>query len=215
MNIRIGIFSALVFLAFQTTAQQKVAVEDVVIRALESGYDVQLSRNALLSSQTDAKNAVGLFIPDLSLNGTRNFSDQDSRQTLANDSVVVRPGVKQNGLNGGIQLNWVLFDGLKMFATYKGLQQIAGVNEVLLKNQMANTMSSVIGSYYSIVAQEQQLKAINEQISVGEERIKLAERKLQVGAGAKTELLQARLDQNAFRTLAYSRRPRSFRQRPR
>ena len=67
---------------------------------------------------------------------------------------------------------------------------------------MANTMATVIGNYYNIVALEQQLRAVNEQISVSEERIKLAERKLEVGSGIKTELLQAKLDQNAFKVQA-------------
>ncbi|HMJ69602.1 MAG TPA: TolC family protein [Cyclobacteriaceae bacterium] len=202
MNIRIGFISVLVLLTCHAAAQQRLAVEDVVVTALEKDYNIRLSQNFLESSETDAGNAVGLFIPDFSLTGGRSWTRSNSTQLFADNSEVVRPNIKQNALNGQAQLTWTLFDGLKMFATYKGLQQVAGVNEVQLKNQMANTMASVIGNYYSVVAQEQQLKAINEQISVGEERVKLAERKLQVGSGAKTELLQARLDQNAFKTLA-------------
>jgi outer membrane protein TolC len=202
MNIRIGFFSVLVLLTCHATAQQRLAVEDVVVIALEKDYNIRLSQNFLESSEADAGNAVGLFIPDLNLNGNRTWTRSNSTQLFADNSEVVRPNIKQNNLSAQAQLTWTLFDGLKMFATYKGLQQVAGVNEVQLKDQMANTMANVIGNYYSVVAQEQQLKAINEQISVGEERVKLAERKLQVGSGAKTELLQARLDQNAFKTLA-------------
>lgn len=204
MNIRITalLFFGLLFLSGAAAAQQQLTVEEIVVIALEKGYDIQLSKNLVASSGTDARNAKGLFLPDVTLNGTRTNNSQDSRQTLANDSIVLRPNIKQEGMQGSVQVNWVIFDGLKMFATYKGLREIAGVNEVLLKSQMANTMTSVIGNYYNVVAQKQQLNAINEQISVGEERIKLAERKLQVGSGVKTELLQARLDQNAFKTLA-------------
>jgi len=52
------------------------------------------------------------------------------------------------------------------------------------------------------VRQKQQLRAIQEQMSVNEERVKLAERKLQVGTGGKPELLQAKVDLNAQRTLS-------------
>lgn len=202
MNIKKSLVLLLIASGFEVAAQQKLEVEDVVVVALEKSFDVQLSRNTMASSDTDARNAKGLFLPDVTLNGGRTWTRQDSRQTLADNSERDVPNIKQNSFNSSAQLNWVLFDGLKMFATYKGLQQIAGVNEVLLKNQMANTMANVIGSYYSVVAQEQQLKVINEQIAVSEERIKLADRKLQVGAGAKPELLQAKLDQNQFKTLA-------------
>jgi outer membrane protein TolC len=202
MNIRIGIFALLFLFTCHASAQQQLTVEDVVVLALEKDYQVQLSRNIVKSSATDARNAAGLFLPDVNLTSNRTWNRNDSRQTLADNSEVDRPNIKQNNFNAQAQVVWTLFDGLKMFATYKGLQQLQGVNEVLLKDQMANTMSTVISNYFSVVAQKQQLRAINEQISVGEERVKLAERKLQVGSGVKTELLQARLDQNAFKTQA-------------
>jgi outer membrane protein len=200
MNIKIKevLFSGFLFLVGTASAQQ-VQVDDIVIMALEKSYDVQLSRNTVTASNTDAKNAKGLFLPDVTLNGGRSNSFVKSHiQLPTGGETNTKPQLTNTNYNG--QLSWVLFDGLKMFATYNQLQTVAGVNQSLLKNQMANTMASVIGNYYNIVAQEQQLKALNEQISVAEERIKLAERKLEVGTGIKTEWLQAKLDQNAFRT---------------
>jgi outer membrane protein TolC len=65
---------------------------------------------------------------------------------------------------------------------------------------MVNTIAETIINYYDVVRQKQQLKAIQEQMSVSEERVKLAEKKLQVGTGIKPELLQAKVDYNAQRT---------------
>jgi outer membrane protein TolC len=70
-----------------------------------------------------------------------------------------------------------------------------------VKNQVVNTVATVINTYYGIVRQKQQLKAIDEQISISEERVKLAEKKFNVGLGAKPELLQAKVDLNAFKSL--------------
>jgi outer membrane protein TolC len=100
-----------------------------------------------------------------------------------------------------VQLNWTLFDGTKMFATAERLRYIDAQGELLVKEQMVTTIASVITNYYDIVRQKQQLKATQEQMAVSEERVKLAERKLQVGTGGKPELLQARVDFNAQRTL--------------
>jgi outer membrane protein TolC len=66
---------------------------------------------------------------------------------------------------------------------------------------MVNTIASVIINYYGVVRQKQQLTAILEQKSISEERVKLAEKKLQVGTGGKPELLQAKVDLNSIRTL--------------
>jgi outer membrane protein TolC len=89
-----------------------------------------------------------------------------------------------------------------MFATRKRLDLTANQSSIDVKNQMNNTAAQVINSYYIIVRQKQQLRAIQEQIGVSEERVKLAERRLQVGTGGKPEFLQAKVDLNAFRTAA-------------
>ncbi|MEI9919139.1 MAG: TolC family protein [Bacteroidota bacterium] len=193
------LFSAVFLIVATASAQTKLEVEDIVVMALERSYDVQLARNTATASKTDAKNAKGLFIPDVTLNGARNKIYQKSHSELPDGAVNdTKPEAIQ--LQYSAQATWTIFDGLKMFATYNQLQNVAAVNTILVTNQMSNTMASVIGNYYNIVAQKQQLKALNEQISVAEERIKLAERKLEVGSGIKTEWLQAKLDQNAFKT---------------
>jgi outer membrane protein len=62
---------------------------------------------------------------------------------------------------------------------------------------MVLSVADVINNYYNIVRQKQQLKAIEEQMSINEDRVKLAEQKLSVGLGAKPELLQGKVDLNA------------------
>src|SRR5690606_30480769 len=48
-----------------------------------------------------------------------------------------------------------------------------------------------------IVRQKQQIRALDTLISINEERVALADRKLSVGLGSRPELLQARADLNA------------------
>ncbi len=97
-----------------------------------------------------------------------------------------------------------VFDGTKMFATRKRLVETVALNELNVKNIMNNTVALVVNNYYNVVRQKQQMKAIREQIGVSEERVKLAEKKLQVGTGGKPEYLQAKVDLNAFRTAELS-----------
>jgi outer membrane protein len=90
-----------------------------------------------------------------------------------------------------------LFDGYKMFATRDKLAQFVKLGELNIKNQMVTAIAQVITNYYNIVYQKQQLKAIQDQMSINEERVKLADKKFTVGLGAKPELLQAKVDLNA------------------
>lgn len=194
-------FSCISITAF---SQNEVTLQDVVSLALEKNYDVKLARNYSEAVLTDNRYANGAFLPTLNATGAKVWNNNDQKQRLRNqqtqsDTLIIRDGVTSNNLTGSLQLSWTLFDGTRMFATRERLSELAVQGEMLLKDQMINTIADVITNYYDIVRQTQQLKAIQEQMSVSEERVKLAERKLQVGTGIKPELLQAQVDLNAQR----------------
>ena len=94
-------------------------------------------------------------------------------------------------------MNWVVFDGRKMFATRDKLEEFVKLGELGIKQQIVNTIASVITNYYAIVRQKQQLKALNDQIQLSAERVKLAQYKLDIGVGAKPDVLQSKVDLNA------------------
>jgi outer membrane protein TolC len=100
-------------------------------------------------------------------------------------------------LTASINLNWTLFDGLKMFATKKRLGQLVELGELQVKNQVITTVGDVMRTYYDVVRQQQQLKAIEETMQLSEERLKLAQYKFDIGTGAKPDVLQAQIDLNA------------------
>jgi outer membrane protein len=62
---------------------------------------------------------------------------------------------------------------------------------------VVNTVASVVNTYYNIVRQKQLLKAIEEQMSISQTRVDLAQRKLEIGVGAKPDVLQSKVDLNA------------------
>lgn len=179
---------------------QEVTLTDAVGIALQQNYDVLLARNYSESATTDNGYAWAAFMP--TLNGTASQTWTTNQQTVRfTDADRNNSGTAQaNNFSGSVQLQWVLFDGTKMFATRERIAVIAEQGELLIKDQMVNTIAMVTNSYYDIVRQKQQLKAFREQMNVNEERVKLADRKLQVGTGSKPELLQAQVDYNALRT---------------
>src|SRR5688572_21579031 len=199
--MRFSFFGVLLILFYNTsTAQERISIEQVVALALERNYDIKLSQNALVAASTDDKYAPGAFLPTLNAAGTRLWNNNNQKQELANGDDVERNGVESNVLTGSIQLQWMLFDGTRMFATRERISQIEQQGELFVKGQMVNTIAQVITNYHNIVRQKQQLKAIREQMGVSEERVKLASRRLEVGTGGKPELLQAKVDLNAQRT---------------
>jgi outer membrane protein len=190
-------------LLVRANAQQVLTVEEAIAAALRSNYDILMSREDSASFALDNSYAWAAFIPRLnaSANSVWNKNNQNltfrKRDGSGGDSTVARDAVKTSNLNYGVSLNWTLFDGFRMFATRDKLAEFQVLGELGVKNQVVNTVASIINNYYNIVRQKQQLRAIEEQISINEERVKLADRKLSVGLGSKPELLQARVDLNA------------------
>jgi len=183
-------------------SQEEVSLEQVISLALERNYDVRLATNSAEFTSTDDQYAFGAFLPRL--NGTASTVWNSNDQSLRFEDAARNNSGKaeSNNIAATAQLQWTLFDGTRMFATRERIAAIAAQGELRVKEQMVNTIANVATNYFDIVRQKQQLRAIEEQMAVNEERVKLADRKLAVGTGAKPELLQAKVDYNAQRTQA-------------
>ena len=179
--------------------QDFLSVDDAIGSALKSNYDIETVKLDSTSYAIDNHYARGAFLPQLNGTASRVFNNNSQKQKLSDGTAKERDGIKSNNLAASINLNWTLFDGLRMFATKAKLEEFQRLGEIAVKQQIVTTVAAVVNNYYNIVRQKQQLKAIEEQISINDERVKLADKKFSVGLGAKPELLQAKVDLNAQR----------------
>ncbi|OQP44720.1 hypothetical protein A4H97_10175 [Niastella yeongjuensis] len=197
----IGLFSSVL-----VNAQQQLTLQDAITAALKNNYDILLSRNDSTSYALDRYYSFGAFMPQLNATASTVWNTNNQQLKFASrvngkDSLITRNGVRTSNLNYGVNLNWTLFDGLKMFATRERLMEQEALGALNLKAQVVNSVAAVINSYYGIVRQKELLRALQNQDTVYVERIQLADKKLSVGLGSKPELLQAKVDFNAQRTL--------------
>ncbi|MCF8246784.1 MAG: TolC family protein [Saprospiraceae bacterium] len=178
-------------------SQQILTLEEVVGAALAQNYSILLAKNEAAITALDATYVNWALAPRLNATLGTIWNNNDQRQEFSDGTVRERNNVASNNLNASVGLNWTLFDGMKMFVAKDKTLEIARTGELVVKEQVVNTVAEVRNIYYNIVRQKQQLKAIEEQMSVSEERVKVAERKLSTGLGSKPELLQAKVDLNA------------------
>lgn len=186
-----------ILITFSSAAQRILTLEEAIATALQNNYDIRLSKNdsAVAALNYSYRNAALLPRLNGNINGT--FNNNDQRQEFADGTKRELDDIKSNNYNLGLQLNWTLFDGMKMFATRDKFAEFVKLGELGIKNQVVNTIAAVITNYYSVVRQKQQLKAIEEQMSVNQERVKIAQYKLDIGVGAKPDVLQSKVDLNA------------------
>ncbi len=191
------LLTALSFLANGISAQNLLTPEDAIAAALEKNYDIKLVRNDSASFAVDYQYSYAGFLPRINGTASKTWNVNRQKQELSNGTKRDTSGIQSNNLSASIGLNWTLFDGLRMFATRERLKQFQALGELTVKNQVVNTVADVLVNYYNIVRQKQQLRAIEEQMSINEERVKIADQKIFSGLGSKPELLQAKVDLNA------------------
>ncbi|MBL7702836.1 MAG: TolC family protein [Ferruginibacter sp.] len=187
----------MIIISQQIFAQDTLTVQQAIYATIENNYDIQLLRNDSISYAIDKSYARAAFLPRLNATTGMVFNNNNQKQELADGSKRQSKGVRSNNINASVQLNWTLFDGFKMFATRDKLSQMVLLGGLNIRNQIVNSVAATINNYYNIVRQKQQLKAIEDQMGINEERVKIAEKKFSVGLGAKPDLLQGKVDLNA------------------
>lgn len=187
----------LLFSTLTSSAQKTLTIEEAIATALQNNYAIQLSKNDSAVAALDYSFRNAAFLPRVNGSFGGNYNNNNQRQKFADGTERKLNDISSNTYNAGIQLNWIVFDGLKMFATRDKLEEFVKLGELGIKQQVVNTIASVITNYYAIVRQKQQLKALNDQIQLSAERVKLAQYKLDIGVGAKPDVLQSKVDLNA------------------
>ncbi|HEU5166135.1 MAG TPA: TolC family protein, partial [Chitinophagaceae bacterium] len=194
--VRSVLYSAFTLAIYSLQAQRLLTLEDAIGLALKNNYDIQLSRNDSAIAALDYSYRNWLFAPRLNASTSSVWNNNHQNQEFSNGTK--REGdVKTNNLAGSVTLNWLLFDGGKMFVTRNQAQELIRLGELGIKDQVVNTVAQVINSYYVIVRQKQQLIAIEEQMSISQTRVDLTQRRLEIGVGAKPDVLQSKVDLNA------------------
>ncbi|MBL7707657.1 MAG: TolC family protein, partial [Chitinophagaceae bacterium] len=126
----------LVFLlpSFFAAAQNPLTLEEAIATALKNNYDIQLSKNDSMVAALDYSFRNAVFYPRL--NGTlgTTWNNNDQKQTLADGTKREQNNIKSHNLNAALNLNWTLFDGLKMFATRDKAAEFIKLGELGIKN---------------------------------------------------------------------------------
>lgn len=181
---------------FTAPAQKVLTVDEAIATALKNNYDILLIKNEAASYAVDRQYADAAFLPQLNATAGKIWNDNNQRQNFT-DGRKRSANVNSSNINATVNLDWTLFDGFKMFAARERLEELKKFGEANVKTQVMNSVAQVINNYYNIVRQKQQMRAIDTLMTINEERVQLADKKLSVGLGSKPELLQAKVDLNA------------------
>lgn len=184
----------IIFLGTSTaSAQELLTLEEAVAIGLENNYGIQISRNEVEQAENNHSIGNAGFLPVIDATGSRTESIQDSEFQAGGESRVTN-GAESSNTNAAINLNWTLFDGLRMFSAYDRLGQLSDLSEMQLDLNQEFLVTNISLTYFNIIRISEQLKILENNIEVTEERIEIEETKVDLGSGSEYDLLQARSD---------------------
>ena len=132
-------------------SQSVLTIDDAIKIGLEKNYSVLIVKNEKEIAKTQNNFGNAGMSPVVSLNANLNLANVNSHQEFNTGVVQDRNGALSNNTGASANVAWMVFDGLKMFAIKKRLNQNEQLSALELKQQMENTVYEIISAYYSIV----------------------------------------------------------------
>jgi outer membrane protein len=188
------------FCSVVLNAQDRLTIEDAIKLGLEKNYAVSISKNEQAIAKAQNNFGAAGMSPTVSLNANLNLANVNSHQEFSTGQVQDRIGAQSNNTGASVNFNWLVFDGLRMFAVKKRLNATEQLSTLQLKLQMENTVYDIILAYYDIVRIDRLIKASQQNLSIYEERLKVAKLKLDIGSDSKVDLLLTQSDQNKVKS---------------
>ncbi|MBB6004700.1 TolC family protein [Arcicella rosea] len=180
-----------------SVAQQQITLSQAIETALKNNLDIQISKNTLNASTINNYIGVAGGLPTVT--GTFNTNEQVTglNQELSNGTSTNRTGVVSNNTNMSVTATMMLYNGGRVMATQKRLEELQKLSQEQLNTSVQNVIADVMLKYFAVVQQQNFVTTLLQSIEVSKQKLSLIEARKSVGLSNEAEFLQASLDLNA------------------
>ena len=193
---RFSVFVIGIFLFSYSYSQDSLTIEQAIQYAVKHNYGVLISRNSIEIGKINNSWANAGALPVVSGTLSKSLGINNIDQKLNSGTDIKKNGATNQNLQAGLNVNYNVLNGFKLFATKKRLEELERNGEYAFKQSLNQIIYNVVTGYFNIVKLKEQQKATEEQIQLYQDRLKIADVKYQIGSGAKYEYLQAQIDLN-------------------
>lgn len=179
----------IVFLMSATAvqAQQTLSLEDAVAHSLQNNLGIRLAQHqAEVAAIGNAWGAAGA-LPSLSVSATGGSAISDQSK---NPTSFLQERIESESVNVAGQLNWVLFDGMGMFANKRALERIEEQAEGQVNLVIEQTIAATIMAYNSVLVQTAVRDVLASSMEISRDRLKWIDARRASGASTMFDRLQ-------------------------
>lgn len=168
--------------------------------ALENNFQLMiLANDAQISENNNTLGNAG-FLPSVDLDVANNTAIVNSKQKFYDGRTKDASGAQNNTFTAMAELNWTVFDGMKMWAAKDKLGELENIGRMNLQLQIEFTYLDLASLYFRLVQEQKLLQVLLSTLEVSRARLELAEKKFTLGAASEVDLNQARIDMSTDST---------------
>ena len=182
-------------------AAPPLSLQEAIAEGLQHNYGILISRQDERIAQNNVTRGNAGQLPSITGNLTRTFNNNNISQRFGGNDPRIINGATSNSFNTNVTLGWTIFDGFGMFIAYDRLQRLRQQQLQITRATVEETVETVANAYYDVVRQAGKILSLEEALRIGQARINLTQAQVEVGVSAKVEVLTARVDYNADRSL--------------
>lgn len=170
-----------------------ISLSDAISIALANNYQIQIAENNISIAQNNNDYGAAGKYPTVTFNVQQN----NNLNYADNPASIIRGLSVSDNITGGIDVNWVLFDGYKVRINKKRFTQLEQQSYGNSKLIVENSINAVILAYYRTLIEQQKLGVLNEVKQLSKDKLDYELLKKDLGTGSTFSVLQV---ENAYIT---------------
>ncbi|MDD4515751.1 TolC family protein [Massilibacteroides sp.] len=164
---------------------------------LEKNYSIRIIRNEQAISENNATPGNAGYLPTVDMNGGFSGTVYDTRNKLTDGTTEKTTGVNSETANVGLNVNWTIFDGFGIQATYETLKELKQLGELNTRMAIEDFIASLSAEYYNLIRQKIRLRNLKATLALSKERLRIVEERYFIGSMSRLDLQQAQVDFNS------------------
>jgi outer membrane protein len=188
----------LIFVSSFCHAQQILQLPDAINMALKNSLDISIVKNNIEAATVLNSKAVAGAVPVVTSTITDNEQVTSVNQKLNTGTTIQRNNAAANALNAGVTGSILFYNGGRVVATKKRLDELQSQSTHRLNSQIQNIIADVSTAYYDVVRQQNYIKTIDKSIDASNQQLSIVKTRQSVGLANNADLFQAQIDLNAL-----------------
>lgn len=192
------IFIILFLISAKLFGQQPLQLGDAVNIALKNSYDIEVSKNNVRINSINNNYGVAGGLPVIT--GALSDREQvtDVNEKLSDGENINRSAASGNNATASVTGSLLLYNGMRVVATKKRLEELEQQNQEYLNATIENTIATVMTQYYDVVRQQSYLQTLDTAIAIAQKQLNIVKTQVSVGLANNADLFQSQIDLNAL-----------------